>query len=162
MKKIKTGDKMSMFNNILDKMRKIHESKNNDYSPEGEFGNFSESERVGVEPWRGAFVRLQDKYTRCCNLIRGKEQMVKNEALEDTLLDLANYAVIVLCLRRIAENKLKSKDINETDYPNTQNLEQLFKYNEVPDRVRNTRFVNTQEEDEAFEMLALQHQSGEK
>jgi hypothetical protein len=33
-------------------------------------------------------------------LIRGKEAKVKDEALEDTLVDLANYAVICLCLRK--------------------------------------------------------------
>lgn len=106
---------MSMFENILDEMREIHEAKNNDYSPEGEFGNFSESERVGVEAWKGAFIRLQDKYTRACNLIRGKDQMVKNETLSDTLLDLANYAVIVLCLRRNIVQKQEIENVNETD-----------------------------------------------
>lgn len=86
------------FNEILDKMKKIHEAKNHDYSREGEFGNFLESERIGIEGWKGAFIRLQDKYTRACNLIHGREAQVKDEKLEDTLLDLANYSVIVVCL----------------------------------------------------------------
>lgn len=89
---------MPTFSEVLGKMQSIHDAKNNDYSPEGQFGNFAESEKVGVPPWKGAFVRLQDKYTRACNLIRGKEQQVKDEKLEDTLLDMANYAVIILCL----------------------------------------------------------------
>ncbi len=86
------------FNEILEKMKEIHEAKNHDYSREGEFGNFKESEKIGIPAWKGAFVRLQDKYTRACNLIAGKEAKVLDEKLEDTLLDLANYAVIVLCL----------------------------------------------------------------
>ena len=89
---------MTNFTDITTYMQKVHDAKNNDYSPEGQFGNFAESEKVGVPAWKGAFIRLQDKYTRACNLIRGKEQMVADEKLEDTLLDLANYAVIILCL----------------------------------------------------------------
>ena len=86
------------FNEILEQMKRINEAKNHDYSRDGEFGNFKESEKIGIPAWKGAFVRLQDKYTRACNLISGKEAKVKDEKLEDTLLDLANYAVIVLCL----------------------------------------------------------------
>ncbi len=86
------------FDDVLQKMKEIHEAKNHDYSQEGEFGNFRESEKIGLPAWKGAFVRLQDKYSRACNLIAGKEAKVKDEKLEDTLLDLANYAVIVLCL----------------------------------------------------------------
>ena len=86
------------FDEVLKRMKEIHEAKNQDYSPEGEWGNFRESERIGIPAWKGAFVRLQDKYTRACNLIKGKEAFVKDETLKDTLIDLANYAVIVLCL----------------------------------------------------------------
>lgn len=89
---------MSAFEEVLDRMKEIHRAKNADYSEGGEFKNFEESERVGVEPWRGAFVRLMDKYTRCCNLMYRHEAQVEDEKLEDTLLDLANYAVITLTL----------------------------------------------------------------
>lgn len=106
---------MEKFTDVLEEMRKIHEVKNHDYSPEDEFGNFAESEKVGVEDWKGAFVRLQDKYTRACNLIRGKEQKVKDEALEDTLLDLANYAVIVLCLLQNRETARSEKNFKLND-----------------------------------------------
>ena len=93
----------SDFEQIIESMLKIHKAKNNDYSPEGQFGNFAESERIGVPDWKGAFIRLQDKYTRCCNLIGGREAQVLDEKLEDTLLDLANYAVIVMCLMKNKE-----------------------------------------------------------
>jgi len=96
----------SEFENILENMLAIHKAKNHDYSPQGQFGNFSESEKVGVPDWKGAFIRLQDKYTRCCNLIGGREAQVLDEKLEDTLLDLANYAVIVLCLMKGKNNQL--------------------------------------------------------
>lgn len=92
------------FEQILEEMKSIHLAKNHDYSPKGAFGNFAESERVGVPDWKGAFIRLQDKYIRACNLIARDEQAaVKDEKLDDTLLDLANYAVIVMCLRKQRE-----------------------------------------------------------
>ena len=93
----------SDFEKIIENMLAIHKAKNNDYSPEGSFGNFYEAERIGVPAWKGAFIRLTDKFTRACNLIKGKDQMVKDESLEDTLLDLANYAVIVMCLLKNKE-----------------------------------------------------------
>ena len=90
---------MTTFEKIIGKMLAIHKAKNHDYSAKGQFGNFAESEKVGIPAWKGAFVRLQDKYTRAANLIaRDGQAKVLDEKLEDTLLDLANYAVIVLCL----------------------------------------------------------------
>ena len=103
----------SDFVEYLELMQEIHEAKNSDYSPEGEFGNFAESERVGIPAWMGAFIRLQDKYQRIVNLIRGKERKVKDEALEDTLLDLANYAIIVLCLRNKEAKDQKIQEIQD-------------------------------------------------
>lgn len=92
------------FESVLKRMLEIHLAKNHDYSPKGAFGNFGESEKVGVPAWKGAFIRLQDKYTRACNLIARDEQAaVEDEKLDDTLLDLANYAVIVMCLRKQQE-----------------------------------------------------------
>ena len=95
------------FDEVLEKMKVIHDAKNHDYSGESEFGNFRESERIGVSAWKGAFIRLQDKYSRACNLIKNGEEnrKVLDEKLEDTLLDLANYAVIVLCLLSQELNK---------------------------------------------------------
>jgi len=87
------------FYDVLTRMKEIHEKKDADYSGEdNEFGNFFESQKVGVQAWKGAFIRLQDKYSRACSLIGGTKAKVKDEKLEDTLLDLANYAVITLCL----------------------------------------------------------------
>jgi len=86
------------YNEVLDKMKEIYESKRQEYLPEEEFGNFRESIKIGVPPWKSAFVRLQDKYLKACNLILGKEVNLEDKEIVDTLLDLANYAVITLCL----------------------------------------------------------------
>ena len=86
------------YREALDKMREIYEAKRQDYLPEEELGNFRESIKIGVPPWKGAFVRLQDKYLKACNLILKKDADFRNKELIDTLLDLANCTVITLCL----------------------------------------------------------------
>ena len=86
------------YNEVLDKMKEFYEAKKQKYLPEEELGNFRESIKIGVPPWKGAFVRLQDKYLKACNLILGKEINLEDKELIDTLLDLANCAVITLCL----------------------------------------------------------------
>jgi len=50
---------------------------------------------------QGIMVRLGDKYSRACNLVRNQgKRTVKDETLEDTLLDLANYALLALLAYR--------------------------------------------------------------
>ena len=86
------------YNEVLEKMKEIYEAKRQEYLPEEELGNFRESIKIGVSPWKGAFVRLQDKYLKACNLILKKGADFRNKELIDTLLDLANCTVIILCL----------------------------------------------------------------
>ena len=84
-------DKSVLFSKITDQMTKTYEAKNHDY------GNaFSKSvDEFGVV---AAAVRMNDKMERIKSLVKlTPEQMkVKEESLQDTLLDLANYAVMTL------------------------------------------------------------------
>lgn len=41
-------------------------------------------------------IRLGDKLNRFKALSRGNEQMVKDESIRDTLMDLANYALMAV------------------------------------------------------------------
>ncbi len=41
-------------------------------------------------------IRLSDKLNRVKALTRGDSQQVKDESLRDTLLDLANYAILAV------------------------------------------------------------------
>ena len=89
-----------MFHQLLEKMREIHNAKNADYGDGKQLGNFMEAEDFGVEAWRGALVRLSDKYSRVKSLAKriNQEGEVKDESFEDTLIDLANYALLTLVL----------------------------------------------------------------
>lgn len=93
------------FHEVLDKMREIHDAKNQDYAGKADsLANFRECERWGLKASMGAFTRLSDKYCRIVQLLRkeaegGGGPAVKDETINDTLLDLANYAILVLVLR---------------------------------------------------------------
>ena len=88
------------FKETLDKMNEIHLIKNNDYAmAQGgdPYKNFRLCEQLGIcSVEKGILVRLCDKMSRICNLIES-EGKVKDEKITDTLIDLANYAVILKC-----------------------------------------------------------------
>jgi hypothetical protein len=78
----------------------MHRSKSHDYGSQHDpLANIRNgAEFVGIEPWRAAMVRLSDKVTRLATFNRTGE--LNHEAVEDTLLDLASYALLCLVLRR--------------------------------------------------------------
>ena len=89
------------FYKLLETMAQVHSDKNHDYAGEGDpLRNFKASERMGIEPWVGVAVRMCDKFTRFENFIKQRELHVKDETIDDTLIDLANYALICILLRR--------------------------------------------------------------
>jgi hypothetical protein len=91
------------FSSILDEMENIFEKKNSDYSgsdQDNPFRNFEASKELGIDPFQGIMVRCSDKWMRLTNLIRTENQSVVDESIEDTLMDLANYLVIALAVRR--------------------------------------------------------------
>lgn len=84
-------ENVEQFSKILDEMKQTYIAKNHDY------GNaFHESmDEFGIV---AAVVRLNDKVSRLKTLTRKNMSgvMVKDETICDTLLDLANYAVMTL------------------------------------------------------------------
>lgn len=77
------------FGEILNKMETTYNSKNADYG-----NSFGKSlDEFGII---ASTVRISDKVNRLINLTKGNKARVKDESLEDTLLDLANYAVMTI------------------------------------------------------------------
>ncbi len=60
----------------------------------------AESERIGLEAWKAAFVRLQDAYVSACDQIKHGEGPQAKGRLEDVLRELADHAMNVLHLHR--------------------------------------------------------------
>lgn len=82
---------VDFFSKGIDIMR----AKNADYAHETDpFRNFRAAESLGITLEQGILVRMSDKMSRIGNLLQ-KENNVKDESIEDTLQDLANYAAIL-------------------------------------------------------------------
>ena len=84
-------DKIEIFKSICDEMSQTYERKNHDYGES--FAKLREAFPNAV------LVRLFDKYMRLRTLMSGEQAQV-NESIEDTLIDLANYAIMELVERR--------------------------------------------------------------
>jgi hypothetical protein len=77
-----------IFKNITDRMNDVFERKRHDYGPTSEH-TYKKFGLVSM------YIRMYDKLGRLESLCQ-KEPKVVEESVEDTLLDLANYAVITL------------------------------------------------------------------
>lgn len=88
-------EKVKRFSEITKEMSQTYERKNNDYSD-----SFGQSIKE-FGPVAGV-VRISDKFNRLKSLLSGKEQMVNDESLLDTLTDMACYCIM---LRMELENE---------------------------------------------------------
>ncbi len=87
------------FHALLKEIGELHDRKQSDYGAEKDpFANVRASEKWGVAPWVGALVRLNDKVTRLQSFAR--KGSLANESAEDSMLDIAVYALISLILYR--------------------------------------------------------------
>ena len=105
------GDKE--FYELLDIMAKIYNAKNSDYAKSDPLGNFYRCEKGGVDAVSGIYTRITDKDSRVDSLMlkrnKGIEPSVKNEPLARTLLDKANYSLLmILALKRVDGFKINS------------------------------------------------------
>lgn len=105
---------------LTEELEEILTMKHHDYSggnKDDVLVNFRKSERVGVDAYLGIIIRMSDKWERLISLVRFKqveavnktmEPQMKanvNESMEDTLMDLAGYAL--LCIAAIRDKNLQ-------------------------------------------------------
>jgi len=85
---------------VVAKMNDIVRAKNQDYSGGGDcdaFNNFTMVEKKGTCSTEAGFlVRMEDKMMRINNLIKNGSAAVKDESIRDTLMDLANYSILMM------------------------------------------------------------------
>lgn len=73
----------------------ITRSKNHDYAgDEDPLRNFRMCEQFGVSMEKGILIRLTDKLSRIARLL-DNPAYVKDESIEDTLIDTVNYSMIL-------------------------------------------------------------------
>ena len=78
------------FKEIINAMYELHVKKNADYG----------SDNIGTLGEKGIYVRIWDKVSRLKELVwEGKNPQVKDETINDTLIGLAIYSIIMLIYR---------------------------------------------------------------
>lgn len=91
-------DRVGPFIDITNSLTKIYQAKNQDYGNSFEMSLY----KFGLV---ASIIRLSDKMNRIECLSQTKAK-VKDESIEDTLLDLANYAIMtVIWLRKNRVNE---------------------------------------------------------
>ena len=83
---------------ICDKMIEVTKAKNHDYSgfSDDPFANFKVVEGAGITSTEVGFLtRMMDKISRINSFVDQGVCNVKDETIEDTLVDLANYSILM-------------------------------------------------------------------
>lgn len=81
--------KFEVHKMYADKLNEIYRAKNTDYDD-------SFAKGIDSMGYASAIVRMEDKFNRIKSLLlKGTEAKV-DESVEDTLLDLANYSLMLL------------------------------------------------------------------
>ena len=94
------------FYELLENMKLVHDAKRHDYANTDDvFANFRTCEQAGIPAWKGCCVRIGDKFSRIMGFAKKEKLEVKDESIKDTLIDMANYALIALILYEEEENK---------------------------------------------------------
>lgn len=84
----------SMCKRMIDTVK----AKNADYTANADdpFSNFSSVEIQDICSTEvGFLVRLNDKYSRIKSFVKKGVLLVNDESVEDTLIDLANYCILM-------------------------------------------------------------------
>lgn len=90
-----------MHKEICDKLNETYEKKNNDYGD-----SFAKVRAIVPD---AIMVRIYDKVSRLETLLKKEnKQLVNDESIEDTLIDLANY-----CIMEVIERNLEKNQNNE-------------------------------------------------
>lgn len=87
--KLRIEPKMAQHYAICKKLNAVYKAKNHDYGDS--FGDTYK--KLGII---SAVTRLSDKMNRLMSLAVKHDTQVKDEKIEDTLLDMANYAIMTL------------------------------------------------------------------
>ena len=91
---------LELHKSLCNRMIEITARKNADYTggsaDNDAFANFRQVERLGICSTEAGFLtRMTDKMSRINSFVKKGELKVKDESVEDTLLDLANYCLLM-------------------------------------------------------------------
>lgn len=92
---------LTFHEDICKQARELTKTKGHDYSgTEDTLRNLRAVGRLNIcDPPVGVLVRMTDKLSRLAQLTHSTAR-VKDESIEDTVIDLINYSVLYLALRQ--------------------------------------------------------------
>ena len=94
---MKKDEYFEFFDKACERMKATTRAKNADYTgvSDSPFANFSAVESLGIcSTEQGFLTRMTDKLSRINSFAQKGELQVKDESVEDTLLDLATYCLL--------------------------------------------------------------------
>jgi len=87
-----------IFDEITEKMRAIMLSKGNDYANEDRLSNFKLAGSIcGLTPEQNCLSLIATKVARLGVLLKSNKE-ANNESIEDSLVDMANYTLLLIML----------------------------------------------------------------
>lgn len=92
-----TKTKVQMHREICEEINDLYARKNHDYGD-------SFHQTFVEEGMAMARIRLGDKFNRFKTLSRAGEQKVDDESIRDTLIDLANYAIMTVLEMEVVDH----------------------------------------------------------
>jgi len=89
-------DRKKFLQPILKEMKDIMSNKSHDYAESGDvLSNFKMCEKLfNIPDYTGISIRLSDKLSRIKQITSKGKTKVKDESLQDTLVDTANYSLL--------------------------------------------------------------------
>ena len=93
-----TKSKVQIHKEICTEINELYAKKNHDYGD-------SFHQTFVEEGMAMARIRLGDKLNRFKTLSRGNEQKVNDESIRDTLIDLANYAIMTILEMEVSDHE---------------------------------------------------------
>lgn len=90
--------KVNAFEDVTINLRNLYDAKNRDYGD-----SFGQSFQKWGLPM--ACIRLGDKLNRLESFAQKKDMKVEDESVEDTLMDMANYAIMTLVEMNMRKKK---------------------------------------------------------
>lgn len=95
---LETKSKVQLHKEICTEINELYAKKNHDYGD-------SFHQTFVEEGMAMARIRLGDKLNRFKTLSRGNEQKVNDESIRDTLIDLANYAIMTILEMEVSDHE---------------------------------------------------------
>lgn len=90
--------KVNAFEDVTINLRNLYDAKNRDYGD-----SFGQSFQKWGLPM--SCIRLGDKLNRLESFAQKKDMKVDDESVEDTLMDMANYAIMTLVEMNMRKKK---------------------------------------------------------